>query len=285
MREATGLSEGTCTNALGFLSDLGLLRSDAARGRASGRQVVEPDSLLDIYASESVVFGSLPTLSIGITWRVPIKDLVELGSRWTHEGVDWAVTGVTAASVIAPLLTTVSTMARENNSERASAAVAARCTAGEAARVGKLPAWVRFLIAIAAIGVFIAGYQLWLSWSEKKGGSLERAQRLWTEREAESGREDSTSLTVVRTEDVLQCERGATPENCGRGHLLTGVITDTVSQLICFKVTVRAVATGEMVTREFCELSLERCEDVREHVQQTVSKGAFGDCYILQYRD
>ena len=43
---ATGLSTGTCTNALRTLTDLRLLETDAERGRAAGRRAADRDTLL-----------------------------------------------------------------------------------------------------------------------------------------------------------------------------------------------------------------------------------------------
>jgi len=107
VQHATGLSSGSCTNALRFLAGLGLLESNAARGRDSARRVRDVDSLLDAYGSAARQHPASAQLQIGVTWRDPVAGLSEMGSRWTETGVLWAATGAVAASVIAPLLTNV----------------------------------------------------------------------------------------------------------------------------------------------------------------------------------
>lgn len=107
VQEATGLSSGSCTNALRFLAGLDLLESNAARGRDSARRVRDVDSLLDAYASAAQQRLSGAQVQVGVTWRDPVAGLSEVGSRWTKAGVSWAATGAAAASVLAPLLTNV----------------------------------------------------------------------------------------------------------------------------------------------------------------------------------
>ncbi len=103
--EATGLSTGSCTNALRILKDLGLLVSDAARGRNSAREVGDSGRLLNTYSSEVARGSNSPRLQIGVTWRDPGARLAEIGAKWDTAGIAWACTGVVAASVIAPHLT------------------------------------------------------------------------------------------------------------------------------------------------------------------------------------
>lgn len=110
VQQATGLSSGSCTNALRFLAGLGLLESNAARGRDSARRVRDVDSLLDTYASAARRHPASAQLQIGVTWRDLVAGLSEMGSRWTEAGVSWAATGVAAASVLAPLLTNVASV-------------------------------------------------------------------------------------------------------------------------------------------------------------------------------
>lgn len=107
VQKATGLSSGSCTNALRMLTELRLLEAQASRGRASARRIVNPDELLEAYASAAA--ASRPPLSIviGVTWRDPVVGLTELGAKWTKMKIAWAATGAAAAAVLAPLLTTV----------------------------------------------------------------------------------------------------------------------------------------------------------------------------------
>lgn len=108
MQEATGLSTGSCTNALRTLTDLGLLTATARRGRGSARQISDPDRLLDEYAVAAAAMLPAIALTVGVTWRNPVAGLSETGKRWEKVGVVWAATGNVAASVLAPYLTTVS---------------------------------------------------------------------------------------------------------------------------------------------------------------------------------
>lgn len=108
MQEQTGLSAGTCTKALKSLSDLGLTMSDAARGRNSARRVDDFNRLLDAYAAAAQAMPALPGLSVGVQWRDAVEGLGEVGRRWNLAGDEWAATGASAATVMAPLLTTVS---------------------------------------------------------------------------------------------------------------------------------------------------------------------------------
>lgn len=106
--EATGLSTGSCTNALRFLSDEGLLTADAKRGRGSGRRLEDPDRLLDAYAAAVAAAKPARSLQVGLQGRDLLEAVGEVGAAWDSRGVGWAATGVAAAAVIAPLLTTVS---------------------------------------------------------------------------------------------------------------------------------------------------------------------------------
>lgn len=108
--EATGLSTGSCTNALRFLTDQGLLTADARRGRGSARRVHDPDQLLDAYAAAVDAAKPPPALQVGLQGRDLLEALGEVGEGWDSLGVAWAATGVAAAAAIAPLLTSVSSI-------------------------------------------------------------------------------------------------------------------------------------------------------------------------------
>jgi len=105
--EATGLSTGSCTGALKVLTHLGFLEAEASRGRESSRRIVDPDKLLDAYAAAVKAAPRPPSLRVGVVWRDIPAELTALGLRWDEAGVAWAASGVVAASVIAPHLTTV----------------------------------------------------------------------------------------------------------------------------------------------------------------------------------
>lgn len=106
-QRATGLSAGSCTNALRFLSDQGLLTAAAKRGRGSGRRVKDENELLTGYAAAIEALPLPPALQVGVTWRDAVTGLIEAGKRWNKADVAWAGTGAVAASVIAPYFTAV----------------------------------------------------------------------------------------------------------------------------------------------------------------------------------
>jgi hypothetical protein len=101
---ATGLSAGSATKALAALTTLGLLRSEAARGRSSAREIVDRDRLLAAYAEAATARAPALSLRVGIGGRDLIDELVGLGEKWDDRGVPWAATGAAAASVLGPYL-------------------------------------------------------------------------------------------------------------------------------------------------------------------------------------
>lgn len=109
MQAATGLSAGSCVNALRTLSELGLLTSSIARGPSSGRRVADPDALLDAYAVAAVSLAPSLALRVGVIWQDAVEGVAELGRRLEEAGISWAVTGAVGAAVVAPLLTNVTT--------------------------------------------------------------------------------------------------------------------------------------------------------------------------------
>ena len=50
------------------------------------------------------------SLQVGLQGRDLLEAVGEVGAAWDSRGVRWAATGVAAAAVIAPLLTTVSSV-------------------------------------------------------------------------------------------------------------------------------------------------------------------------------
>jgi len=107
--EATGLSVGACTKALRVLTDMHHLEAGARRGPQSGREMTNRDSLLDAYVAAAHGMEPSGSLSVGVSWRDPVEGLVELGSRWDEAGVSWVATGLVAAAVVAPLVTSIGT--------------------------------------------------------------------------------------------------------------------------------------------------------------------------------
>lgn len=105
--KTTGLSVGSCTNALRFLTDRGLLKAAAHRGRGSAREIRDRGDLLDAYATAASEAKAGFSITVGAIWQDPIAGLVETGGRWESAGIEWASTGTAAAAVLAPLLTSV----------------------------------------------------------------------------------------------------------------------------------------------------------------------------------
>lgn len=105
---ATGLSAGSCANALRFLTDENLLTSTAERGPASARRISDSRRLLDAYVTAVNERPVATKLQIGVTWQDVLEGVEELAYRFNAEGVDWAVTGSAAAAIIAPYLSSVS---------------------------------------------------------------------------------------------------------------------------------------------------------------------------------
>jgi len=103
----TGLSAGSATKALAVLTELGLLRSEAARGRASAREIDDRDRLLEAYAVAATALSPTLSLRVGLGGRDLIDELARLGARWDAVGIPWAATGTAAALVLGPYLTEV----------------------------------------------------------------------------------------------------------------------------------------------------------------------------------
>jgi len=107
VERVTGLSAGAATKALATLTKLGLLAADAARGRASAREIVERRALLSAYADAAVAAARPLSLRVGVLGDLALE-LTKLGKRWDAEGVTWAATGLAAAAALAPYLAEVS---------------------------------------------------------------------------------------------------------------------------------------------------------------------------------
>lgn len=105
----TGLSTGSCTNALRVLTELGLLEAGAGRGRGSARSVADRRALLDAYVTAATALRPTTSLQVGVAWRDPVAGLIEIGAGWDRAGLAWAATGGAAAGVVAPHLGVVTT--------------------------------------------------------------------------------------------------------------------------------------------------------------------------------
>ncbi|MCH8986019.1 MAG: hypothetical protein IIB04_05330 [Acidobacteria bacterium] len=107
MGDATGLSTGTCTNALRLLSDLELLEASSPRGRGSARRVSDATDLLAAYVEEAQSLVRPVSLQVGVTWQDSVSGLAGIGKTWDVLGTDWVASAQVAAAVMAPLLTSV----------------------------------------------------------------------------------------------------------------------------------------------------------------------------------
>ncbi len=107
--EATGLSAGTCTHALGVLQDLELLQAAVARGPGSGRTVPDRRALLTAYATAAAALRPATSLRVGVSWRDPLEGLRRIGAAWKRAHIPWAATGSAAAALLAPYQTSVMT--------------------------------------------------------------------------------------------------------------------------------------------------------------------------------
>lgn len=110
LRAATGASPSTIGLALNFLTRTGLLTSQAARGRNSGRSITDPSRLLEAYTDAVTNARGTSSLRVGVLWRDPLEGLLQIGRRWDDQQLAWAATGALSAAALAPLQTQVAPM-------------------------------------------------------------------------------------------------------------------------------------------------------------------------------
>jgi hypothetical protein len=152
---ATGLSVGACTKALRALTDMGYLLAGAGRGPHSGREISNRDELLDGYVEAAHVIELLLPLHVGVTWRDPVKGLADIGGRWDDTGIQWVATGLVAAAVVAPLVTSVGTaevyVVASSVAEAAAAAAAVGLHPIEGGRLILLPLPTKTTLHMASV--------------------------------------------------------------------------------------------------------------------------------------
>jgi len=107
--EATGLSSGSCAHALQVLGDLELVEATVARGPGSGRTVPDRRALLTSYATAAASLLPPTSLRVGVSWRDPVDELARIGVVWDRTSIPWAATGATAAALLGPYQTSVTT--------------------------------------------------------------------------------------------------------------------------------------------------------------------------------
>lgn len=106
--KVSGHSTSSIAEALAVLSKWELLQTKASRGPRSGRQVVDPDRLLDEYADAVALQRPKAELRCGVLWRDPLVTVRELGEQFDNAGIAWAATGALGAAMLAPYLTEIS---------------------------------------------------------------------------------------------------------------------------------------------------------------------------------
>lgn len=108
-QETTGLSTGSCTHALRVLTQLELLTAGAKRGPQSGRQIADLDRFLAAYTAAVEAQPTPVSLQVGAIERDLLTGIITTGKKWRKARIAWAATGVAAAAVLAPYLTSVTT--------------------------------------------------------------------------------------------------------------------------------------------------------------------------------
>lgn len=109
IEHATGLSRGAASNALARLENLGLLDRPDARGPTPARRIADRDGLLDQYAAAAAAAQAREmSVLIHKLTHDPLADLeAAVAPALNKAGVDWAVTGAAASTLIAPYLSEV----------------------------------------------------------------------------------------------------------------------------------------------------------------------------------
>lgn len=104
LAEEAGVSAGLAHRVLVRLGDEGLVEAEGA-GPKRVRRVKDAAALLDLWAEEN---GERPTRTLGYFLAPTPRGVIEeLGTRLEHSGLDYAVTGAAAASLVAPFVTAI----------------------------------------------------------------------------------------------------------------------------------------------------------------------------------
>ena len=106
LAELTAVSNGLVHRVLARLEVEGVVSTKGA-GPHRTRHVTDPTALLDLWAEENV---DKPVRTRGyLLAQTPRQLITEIGEGLDGTGVDYALTGAAAASIIAPFVTTIST--------------------------------------------------------------------------------------------------------------------------------------------------------------------------------
>lgn len=112
IEQAAGLSRGATADALTRLENFGLLDRSDAHGRTSARRIADRDGLLDQYAAAAAAAAAAQAREMSVLIHKlthdPLADLeAAVAPALNKAGVDWAVTGAAASTLIAPYLSEV----------------------------------------------------------------------------------------------------------------------------------------------------------------------------------
>jgi hypothetical protein len=104
LAEEAGVSAGLTHRVVSRLEREGVMTAKGG-GPRRVRRVTDPGALLDLWAEESV---DRPTRTLGyLLARTPQRLIAKLGDNLGGNGVDYAMTGPAAASLVAPFVTSV----------------------------------------------------------------------------------------------------------------------------------------------------------------------------------
>jgi hypothetical protein len=99
-----GVSMGLAHRVLARLGEEGIITAEGA-GRNRVRRVTNPTALLDLWAEENV---ERPRRTLGyLLVQTPQQLIEKLGTNLGRGGIDYALTGAAAASLVAPFITAV----------------------------------------------------------------------------------------------------------------------------------------------------------------------------------
>lgn len=104
LAKEAGLSLGLAHRVLARLEAEGIITAEG-KGRNQVRRVTNPTALLDLWAEENV---EKPTRTLAhLLAQTPQQLIKKLGTNLGRSGIDYALTGAAAASLVAPFITAV----------------------------------------------------------------------------------------------------------------------------------------------------------------------------------
>jgi hypothetical protein len=104
LAKEAGISLGLAHRVLARLEAEGIITAEG-KGRNRVRRVTNPTALLDLWAEENV---DRPRRTLGyLLAQTPQQLIEELGGNLGRSGIDYALTGAAAASLVAPFITAI----------------------------------------------------------------------------------------------------------------------------------------------------------------------------------